>query len=126
MALQYKLEYNTPSGPGDEAVYIQLRDDVPFYINQIGKEAYDQLDEEDQHGFITGLFAIDGVVEVSSRAFRVWVMKSPIYTWEEVNESILEYIQDFLGETSLEELPGSGRIDGTGFRLENENYRRGR
>lgn len=124
MALDYKLEFNTPSGSADDAVFIHIRKNVPVYENRIDKEDYDVLPVANKHVFLTGIFNVAGVVEVSSRAYRVWVMKSPVYTWQEVINPVLNSIASSLGESTLNELPGSGRVDGTGTRLGSADQRR--
>ena len=109
MALEYKLEYNkNDEKPSDEAVYIQLRRNTPVYQAHIDKEAYDILPEENKHEFLTGLFNIGGVVEVSSKAYRVWISKSPSFTWSEVLDPLLVYMKEYYGEDDLEEMAGSG------------------
>jgi hypothetical protein len=125
MALDYKLEFNTPTGPSDDSVYIHLRVDVPKYISRVGKEEYELLDPSDQDAFFDGLFAVPGVVEISVKAFRVWIMKSPIFNWEEVIVPVLAFLQGFYGEDTFNQLPGSANQDGLGTRLESEKQRRG-
>ena len=127
MALQYKLEYIFGGdGPSDDSVFIQLRVNPPTYQSWIDKETYDVQDTEDKHDFLTGLFNIAGVTELSSKAYRLWIMKSPVYSWEEVLAPTLSFIKDWYSETTLEELPGSGKIDGTGTRLSDTDNRRSR
>ena len=125
MALQYKLEYNTPRPPADESVYIHLKvDECESYQSRIGKETYCELPDEEKSELITAIFDIDGVVEVSSKANRIWIMKSPIFTWQEVVQPVLFVIRDHFGETQIEALPGSAEIDGSGFRLSSSGSRR--
>ena len=125
MALQYRLEFLQEEGsPADDSVFIHLRSDVPAFRGRIGKEAYSNLDDADKSTFMDGLFEIDGITEASSQAFRVWIMKSPAFTWPEVLNTVLEYLRVQIGEDSIEDLPGSGKIDGTGFRLDSSNNRR--
>jgi len=123
MALEYKLEFNTPSGAADDSVYIHLRVD-PVYRTRIGKEAYSLLDAADKQPLITELFDIAGVVEISTKAHRVWLMKSPIFSWQEVLQPVLFLLRDRFGETSISPLPGSAEIDGSGLRLDSDTNRR--
>lgn len=124
MAFLYSLEYNyDTSQPADASVYIQMRRDVPTYLSHITKEEYFN-DPTVQTPFATGLFNIPGVVELSLMAFRVWLMKSPVYTWLEVNDPVLSYLANYYGETELQQLPGSGQPDGTGFTLGSAYQRR--
>lgn len=121
MALEYRLEYlkdNTRAE--DESVFIQLRRNTPIYQDKIDKENYDILEEENKHEFLTGLFNIGGVVEVSTKAYRVWFSKSPVFTWEEVLEPLLFFMMEYYEEDELEEIPGSG------LTLESANDRRKR
>ena len=113
MTFLYKLEYcYDKDTPADSADYIHMRVEPPTYRKEIGKEAYSALPEGEKHPFIDGLFQIPGVVEVSSTAYRVWIMKSPVYSWEEVNTAVLNYIMDYLGEATMKEIPGSAAVDG--------------
>jgi len=123
MTLQYKLEYNTPSGGGDDAVYIQLRTDpAGYYRFRTGKEDYETSGNTDS--FANGLFSVDGVEEISVTAYRVWIMKSPVYDWTEVNSGVLGFLQTFFAEGSLEPIPGSASLDGSGLRLDSDDNRR--
>lgn len=123
--LSYKLEYVfDDNNPSDASVFIQLRDDPPAYRSQIGKEDYAELAEDRKSEFITGIFTIPGIVEVSSTAYRVWVMKSPTYTWSEVNTALLAYLQSAFGASGLTPLPGSAEIDGSGLPLKAVKNRR--
>jgi hypothetical protein len=125
MGLKYKLEYNKKSGASDDSCYVHLREDPQgYYRFQIGKEAYDALDESAQDAFANGLFAVKGIEEISVTAYRVWYMKSPVYEWNEVNTDALNFIKNFFGETTLTEIQGSAKITGTGFRTETETNRR--
>jgi hypothetical protein len=123
MALQYKLEFNTPSGSSDDSVYIHLRQD-PVFQTRIGKESYTALPDDQKQVLITELFDVPGVVELSTKATRLWLMKSPIFSWQEVIQPVLFILRDSFGETSIESLPGSAFIDGTGFRLTSDTSRR--
>lgn len=125
MALQYKLEYSyDESKSSDSSVYIQIRRDPPVYQARIDKEDYDALPSNLKDDFLTSLFNVAGVTELSSRAYRIWIMKSPVFSWQEVLTPVLNYLADFYGETGIESLPGSGNIDGTGFTISNPNQRR--
>lgn len=127
MALQYKLEYIYDEGnPSDDSVYIQLRVNPPIYRSHTDKEDYDVLPEEEKHPFLTNLFSIAGVTEVSSRAYRVWLMKSPVYSWQEVLDPILNFLKNWYSESSLEPLPGSGTTNGIGMRVDTVVQRRDR
>lgn len=109
MALQYKLEFLKDDGqPEDISAFIQIRRNVPIYQNKIDKEDYDTRDEEEKHPWLTGLFNIGGVVELSSRAYRVWISRSPVFTWEEVLVPALHFMKEYFEEDSLVELYGSG------------------
>lgn len=126
MALQYKLEFlKDDEREADDAVYIQLRRNPPVYLDRIDKEDFDILDAGDKHIFAETLFNIAGVTELSLKAYRVWLMKSPVYSWQEVIDPILAYFLSYYGESELEALPGSGNVDGTGYRLEAVKDRRG-
>jgi hypothetical protein len=128
--MQYKLEYNYDTeDPADAGCYIQLRDNTPVYRSHTDKEDYDILPEEEKHPWLTGIFNISGVVEVSSRAYRVWVMKSPVYGWQEVLEPTLYFMADYLGhEDGIEPLPGTADVKDEmyGWKLDHPKNRRDR
>lgn len=128
MALKYKLEFNwDDEDPSDPGVYIQLKGfNPPIYRPHTDKEDYDVLPAGEKNDFLTGLFNIQGVVEMSVKAYRIWIMKSSQYDWEEVLTPVLGFIRDHFGESSLEALPGSGNTDGTGFTLASSRNRRDR
>lgn len=127
MALQYKLEYvYGEDAPADDSVYIQLRVNPPIYRGWTDKEDYDVLPDEEKHPFLTGIFNIAGVTEVSSKAYRVWLMKSPVYSWQEVLDPTLYFIMNWYSESSLNQLPGSADPDGKGTRLATPDQRRDR
>lgn len=123
MALQYKLEFNTPSGSSDDSVYIHLRQD-PVFQTRIGKESYTALPDDQKKDLITEIFDVPGVVELSTKATRIWLMKSPVFSWQEVIQPVLFILRDRFGESSIEDLPGSGLIDGSGMRLLSDTSRR--
>lgn len=114
MALRYKLEFNyDDDDPSDMGVYIQLKGhNPPVYRAHIDKEDYDVLPDEEKHDFLTGLFNIAGVVELSSKAYRVWLMKHVVYDWDEVMLPVLQFLQDEFSQSSQDPLPGSAEPDG--------------
>lgn len=125
MALLYKLEFSyNDRSPSDSSVYIHLREDPPVYQTQIDKEDYAVLTEDEQNDFVTGIFDVPGVVELSVRAYRIWLMKSPVYFWKEVIDGVLAHLAEQFEEDSVSPLPGSGTPDGEGFTLGTPNQRR--
>jgi hypothetical protein len=121
----YKLEFNYDNkAPADASVYIQMRENPPIYQDHIDKEDYDIRPSELKHPFLTTIFNIAGVTELSSKAYRLWLMKSPVYTWEEVLTPVLDYLRDYYHFDSIAELPGSAHVDGTGFTLDDPVNRR--
>lgn len=124
MALEYKLEFNNPDGKNDDGALIHVKNVFNAFQDTIGKEDYLALDPADKQALITGLFNIEGVTEVQTTAFRIWIMKSPIYSWAEVMQPVLFYLRDQFGETELSPLAGSAEIDGSGLRLGTETGRR--
>lgn len=120
MTLDYKLEYlkGATGGPCDDGVYIQLRTDVPAYQHIIAKEDYYSLPTSSQSAFMTGLFALSGVVRASSQAHRVYIEKSPVFDWDDINESVLGYLAEQIDVGDPSELPGSP------VTLDSENSRR--
>jgi hypothetical protein len=123
--LIYKLEYVfDDSTAADESVFIHIRDNPPIYQSRITKESYDILPEEEKNEFLTQIFNMAGVTELSSKAYRLWVMKSPVYNWKEVMDPSIDYLRTFFGHTDTQSLPGSANTDGTGFKLDSINNRR--
>ena len=121
--LRYRLEYTYDDKiRSDTSVFIHLRQNTPIYQSRIDKEDYDITSQK--HPFLTGLFNIAGVTEISTKAYRVWLMKSPIYTWEEVLYPVLWFIAYWYQHDSLAQLPGSANPDGTGFVLPDPTQRR--
>jgi hypothetical protein len=106
-AFQYKLEYlKDDELPQDPAVFIHLRVNTPIYMTKIKKENYDI--GTFKHDWMTGIFNIGGVVEAASQAYRVWLMKSPVFQWDEVIPPLIWFMADYLGLSPIQELPGSG------------------
>jgi len=125
MAFEYKLEYvYQDETPADASVYIQMKRNTPIYQGRIAKEDYDILEDEEKNEFLTELFNIAGVVEISTQAYRIWVMKSPVFNWSDVLLPMLTYLTEYYGEDGYSDLPGSANPDGTGFTLESMNSRR--
>jgi hypothetical protein len=60
--------------------------------------------------FVSALFDLPGVMELSIKANRVWFMKSPTYDWDDVLPNVLEVIRLQLGQSSISELSGSGNV----------------
>jgi len=117
--LEYRLEFTKDDkNASDSAVFIHLRRNPPIYQDRIDKEDYDILDESEKNAFTTGLIEIAGVVEISLKAYRIWMAKSPVYEWEEILLPVLFFIKDFFGDDDLEQLPGSANPDGTGIIVE--------
>lgn len=128
----YKLEFLYDDGtPSDASVFIQMRDNPPIYMVKTNKEDYDIIPDTEKNPFITKLFDIAGVTEMSLKAYRIWIMKSPTYTWFEVLDPIIIYLASFYGYTGSVTLPASGLVDGsngtyipTGNQLVSVNNRR--
>ena len=123
--LIYRLEFNyDESTRSDSSVFIQLRENPPIYQEHIDKEKYDILPEELKNVFLTSIFNISGVTELSVKAYRVWIMKSPVYNWKEVLDPVLYYIASYYSFDDIEQMLGSGNTDGTGFTLSQPVNRR--
>lgn len=123
MALDYRLEYIYLE-EGDDSVFIHTRQDPSAYQDRIGKEDYNALEASEKSNWVTALFGVAGVVELSSKTHRVWIMKSPVYEWDEVIDGVLAAMKTELSETELNELPGSANKDGSGARLASKDFRR--
>jgi hypothetical protein len=59
---------------------------------------------------VTGLFNIPGIIEVATQAYRVWLMKSPLYQWTDIIPAALEFLRSTLGQDEVSEMDGSGII----------------
>jgi hypothetical protein len=109
MTMQYKLEFlKNEEVEQDPSVYIHLRSTPPVYMHQTDKETYQNDNNPDRHPWMDGIFNVGGVVEASSLAYRVWVSKSPVYSWDEVIPPLLTFMASQLGEGDPEEMLGSG------------------
>ncbi len=127
MTFWYKLEYSYDNdNPADAGVYMHMRVMPPITRRQTRKEDYDNLPEEDKHPFLTGIFNTPGVEEVSCLAYRLWIMKSPVYTWAEVNTGVLNFVTNWMMQSTFTPLEGSANIDGSGFVLSSPINRRER
>lgn len=125
MSLFVKLEYvYDDETPADASVFIHLRRNPPIYQAHIDKEDYDILPDEEKNEFLTALFVIAGVTELSTSAYRIWLMKSPVYLWSEIIPPVLEYLRSYYSEADIQFLPGSANVDGTGFTLDKPGQRR--
>jgi hypothetical protein len=121
--LKYRLEYSyDETTRSDSSVFIHLKINVPVYQTRIDKEDFDV--NGNGHPFLTGIFSVSGVTEVSTKAYRVWIMKSPVFNWKEVLDPVLYFIATSLGYNSLYQMPGSASVDGTGFTLPSPTQRR--
>jgi hypothetical protein len=125
-ALQYKFEYLQGAiGPTDDGVFIQLRTDVPAYQPIITKELYFSAQNTTTTALATALFGINGVVRLSTQAWRVYIEKSPVFQWDEVlgvpyqpgialpdetpvNPSVMAVLNTFTSTDSVSGLGGSG------------------
>lgn len=103
--LMYQVEFfqGYNGKPSDEGVFIQLRHDVPSYIERTGKEDYDP-NGDDGSDFLTDLFNVNGVVVVSTTAYRVYIEKSPTYSWDEIINPVVEVIRGATGLTGVSEI----------------------
>lgn len=109
MTMQYLIEYcQDEEEDQDPGCFIHLKLAPLAYQKRITKEAYDLTDEASQSEWMTGIFNIGGVTEASSQGYRVWITKSPAFTWDEVLQPLLFFMKNALGESNMEELPGSG------------------
>lgn len=113
MALKYKLEaFRDGTKPSQEGVFIHFLEDVPCYQSLITKEEYfgSCTDSEgaEKNDFITKLFEVEGVVEVSSKAYRLYIIKAELFDWTSIITNVfVDVLFEAFGETSAEELPGS-------------------
>lgn len=108
MALDYKIEwFRDGESPSNQGAFIHLGKDIPCYMDFITKEEYALLEDADKCDLVTSLFAIEGVVEVSCKAYRVYVIKAELFYWESILASVLLLLKSTLSEDSLNERPGS-------------------
>lgn len=108
MALDFKIEwFRDGEKPSGEGMFLHTKIDLPCYQDFITKEDYTKLTDDEKCDFVTGLFDIPGVVEASVKAYRVYVIKADLYTWEEVSPQVVSYTGTALGQSVYNELPGS-------------------
>jgi hypothetical protein len=121
--LRYRIEFSQDENTrSDSAAYIHIRQIPPIYQTAIDKEDYET--SLTKHPFITGIFNISGVCELSVKAYRIWLVKSPIFTWQEVLTPVLLYLANWFQNDSIVALPGSADLDGKGFILPSPLQRR--
>jgi len=121
----YKLEFiYDDTSSSDASVFIQMRDNPPIYQDDITKEVYDVLPDDQKDDFLTQMFSFAGVTELSTKAYRIWLMKAPTYSWEEVLVPILYYLTSFYGKDDFQSLPGSAMVNGMGLKLNSITNRR--
>lgn len=121
--LRYRIEFSQDENTrSDSAAYIHIRQIPPIYQTAIDKEDYET--SLTKHPFITGIFNISGVCELSVKAYRIWLVKSPIFTWQEVLTPVLLYLANWFQNDSIVALPGSADLDGKGFVLPSPLQRR--
>ena len=106
MALDYKIEWFRDNGkPSNQGLYVHTAIDMPCYHDLVTKEDYPN--DPNHCDFVTGLFGIQGIVEVSVKAYQVYVIKAEVFHWEDLVPAVLYYVANYLGQTSVNELPGS-------------------
>jgi len=126
-SLRYKLEYNWDEvGDANSGVYIHLRENPPIYLTKTNKEDYDILPEENKHVWMAGIFAIAGITEASSQCYRIWVKKSPAFTWAEVTLPLLHFMRSWFEYDGLLEIQGSDNVEGAGAKFIDSKDRRER
>lgn len=107
--LNYKLEYfKDPTEPSDEGVFIHIYPDIPpEYTTLVSRESYAA-----GGGTYTDLanqfFSIPGITRLALQSTRVYVEKSPIFSWNNILNAALTVIKGVTNTTTLNELPGSG------------------
>lgn len=117
--LEFKLEYfKGDGGATDEGCFIQLRSEITAYCTLVSKEAYVR-GQGTTSTLATNIFAVPGVVRAALQSFRVYIEKSPVFTWEETLGPVMVVLMQDTGTTGLSELLGSG------ITLTTENDRRG-
>lgn len=108
MALNYKIEwFRDGDVPSQQGMFVHTTEDMPCYQEFITKEDYVELSDSEKCDFVTALFAIEGIVEVSVKAYRVYVIKAELFQWESLAVSVVQLIGTTLGESVYNEQPGS-------------------
>jgi hypothetical protein len=107
--LKYKVEYlKDDKKLGDEGALLHVTPDVGTYRSYVTREEYMCMDPDLQSAFMDSIFAVEGVVAAASQANRIFIEKSPIFTWDEVVTPVLEAARVMTSTLDVEELPGSG------------------
>lgn len=109
MPLQFKLEwFRDGETPTQEGAFLHFKVDVPCYMDLITKEEYEELEEDEKCEFITSLFNIPGVVEISSKAYRLYIIKAELFDWSSVLTNVFgSVLLPTFNESTTQELPGS-------------------
>jgi len=106
MALNFKVEWFRGE-ESDEGMFVHTQIDMPCYQELIDKEEYNLYLPEERCTLINNLFAIPGIVEVSVKAYRVYVVKAELFKWDTLAGQVLGVIGTALGQSTYNELPGS-------------------
>jgi hypothetical protein len=121
----YKITYFDPLFNEDESANIDLGTAIVIDPTKAVESMYKEIFILARHlpnptkyvnTLVYDLFHIPGVVAVEVLDYKVWIMKAPMFTWEEVMQPVIDRLgQGHQG--GLTPTGNSANIDGTGFRL---------
>jgi hypothetical protein len=111
--LTYRLEFLMGrGGPSDEGVYMQFMSDHEDYMRLIRKESYVYGTSD----LADAIFDVPGVVVLELCAYRVYLEKAPLFSWDEIVSPVIEEVRGATEKNGLIPMPS--------INLSSENDRR--
>lgn len=105
--LDYRLEY-VKIPLHDDGIFIHTRTDLPEYRPFVHREDYFIGADDVRTGFFNGIMNTPGVTGAAAQAFRLYLTKSPVFSWSELLGPIMEWLRTNLSLDALNELYDSG------------------
>lgn len=105
--LDYRLEY-VKIDNHDDGVFVHVRTDVPEYRSFVYRDDYFVGADDVRTGFFNGVMNTPGVTGGASQAFRLYITKSPVFSWSEILGPIMEWLKTNVTADGLNELYDSG------------------
>jgi hypothetical protein len=107
--LDYRIEY-VKFNNHDDGVFVHFRTDLPEYRSFVYRDDYFIGSDDVRTAFFNGIMNTPGVTACASQAFRLYLEKSPVFSWAEVLGPVMEWIRASVSATALNELFDSGNL----------------
>lgn len=105
--LDFRLEY-VKIPLHDEGIFVHVRTDVPEYRSFVHREDYFIGADDVRTVFFTSIMNTPGITGAAAQAFRLYLTKSPVFSWSELLGPIMELMRVTLNLDALNELYDSG------------------